>query len=274
MRQPRDFDFNGKGVSAAYDDVLVPVLFEPWAKALVKRVPVESHWFVVDLATGTGVVAQQLAGLVGGGGIVTAIDLSTDMLSVAKQRCSPYGETVRFVESPASPLRLGDEVADVVYCQQGFQFFPDKRSAAAEIFRVLKPGSITVVSTWYPVGQCQLFGTIHDQLKRCGQDRIAELIALPFDHMPADELVSHFASAGFDPVTLETPQDDMVFEGGVEQAYKMVYATPIGPHVRAMPDEILGEFRDGMKAALGAMTKDGVTRGAMKSNLLIARKPG
>ncbi len=151
--RPR-FGFNDKGVPAAYDNVLVPLMFEPWAEALLEHVAPPEGSSVVDVATGTGIVAQKLAERVAPGGSVTAIDISAEMLSLARKRCSDHSSVVRFVESPAAPLQLESDVADVVYCQQGFQFFPDKRAAAAEMYRVIRPGGTVAVTTWCPVNQC------------------------------------------------------------------------------------------------------------------------
>lgn len=266
-------DFNDKNVSAAYDDVLVPLFFRSWAMALVTRVQPFNGASVVDLATGTGVVAQQLAALVGSRGSVTAADISADMLSVAKQRCSAYGSVVAFVETPASPLALPTSSADVVYCQQGFQFFPDRQAAAAEMLRVLKPGGRVAVTTWCPVDQCEWFGAIHAALIGCDEPEIAAIIATPFNHMPAAEVVEHFSTAGFEEITAETPEADMVFAGGVEEALQAVPATPIGPRLHALSEQKRAAFREFMITALTAMTKDGVTSGRMVSNLLLAIKP-
>ncbi len=68
MSQPSEFNFADNSVASAYDNVLVPVLFKPWAARLVKEFGPWDGQRVLDLATGTGIVAQQLAGQVGSSG--------------------------------------------------------------------------------------------------------------------------------------------------------------------------------------------------------------
>ncbi len=273
MCEKPEFSFKDKGVPAAYDDVLVPLLFGPWAEALLEHVQPREGWCAVDVATGTGIVAQRLVDRVGPHGSVTAVDISAEMLALARQRCRGSGTAVRFVESPASPLRLEGSAADVVYCQQGFQFCPDRRAAAAEMCRVLKPGGTVVVSTWCPVDQCAFFGTICDALIHCGESEVADMMAAPFNHMPAGELTDHFTSGGFVDVVTELHEADLVFDRGPEQAYETSFATPIGPRLRAFSGSKLAAYRDHMIAALAKMTANGVTSGRMASNVLVAQKP-
>jgi ubiquinone/menaquinone biosynthesis C-methylase UbiE len=273
MPNRQEFKFSGNGVSAAYDDVLVPLLFEPWTESLMQRFAPIAGMRVVDVATGTGIVAQKVADRVGPNVRVTGTDISAEMLAVARKRCQKHSSFVSFVESAAAPLPVESVSTDVVFCQQGFQFFPDKRAAAAEMFRVLKRGGRAVVSAWRPLNRCTWFGAIHDALTRCDEGVIADMITVPFNHMPGDELVEHFRAAGFHGIELETPEADLVFEGGVEQAYQTVFATPIGPRLRALPDRKLAEFREAMLAEAEKMTVNGVTTGRMASILLVAERP-
>ena len=55
---------------------------------------------------------------------------------------------VRFVECPAGELDVGDTRFQVVLCQQGLQFFPDRLGAVREMARVLEPGGAALVSVW------------------------------------------------------------------------------------------------------------------------------
>ncbi len=74
MTNERGFNFSNAGVSTAYDDVLVPLMFKPWAEALLRHVAPPEGANVVDVASGTGIVAQKLADRVGPRGSVTAVE--------------------------------------------------------------------------------------------------------------------------------------------------------------------------------------------------------
>ncbi len=272
MSDRQDFDFDDDSVPRAYDSILVPLLFEPWAELLLKRLPPEPSWSVLDLATGTGIVAHKLTKKVGRPGSIIGTDVSPEMLAIARQRCNAASEIASFLESPASPLKLDDNTVDAIYCQQGFQFFPDKLSSAQEMYRVLRVGGKVAVSTWCPVDHCVFFAVICEALRRCEEDEIAKMMAVPFDFMPEDELLGHFKAAGFQRIYVDRCEKDLVFSGGVVQAYKTVYATPIAPKLRTLPEEKLSQFREVMLSELAKMTADDVTKGKMTSLVMTAEK--
>ena len=94
MKEPNDFSFSDDSVAGAYDDVLVPILFEPWAEALIDA---DGPWGgkrVLDLATGTGIVARLLADRVGPSGSVIGTDLNAEMLKVAAESISSESRNV------------------------------------------------------------------------------------------------------------------------------------------------------------------------------------
>ena len=92
--------------------------------------------------------------------------------------------------------------------------------------------------------------------------------------MPAAQLETHFTLMGFEEVALETHESDLIFHGGSQQAYETVFATPIGPRLRAFSEQAQSSFRKAVVMALAEMTQDGVTTGKMVSNVLVARRPG
>lgn len=87
MKESIEFDFGDDSVAKTYDTVLVPVLFESWATALIERYPDWEGKHVLDLAARTGVVTKNLARVVGKEGSVTAVDMNPQMLDMAKETC-------------------------------------------------------------------------------------------------------------------------------------------------------------------------------------------
>ncbi len=273
MTEFSDFSFRDNSVAGAYNDVLVPVLFEPWAVGLVEDYGQWETMCVLDLATGTGVVARLLAERVGPKGKVIGADINSEMLTLAKDRCAGATQEVHFIESPAHPLEISDDAVDVVVCQQGFQFFPDRRAAAEEMYRVLHPGGRVVVSTWLPVTECEFFGIMCNALSAIEESEIADMMRIPFDFMPEPELASHFGSVGFVAVEVKRQEQDLVFSGGLQHAITAAYSTPIAPKLRALPEEKQIIFRKKMAELLNELSDDGLKMGRMVSNVLSARKP-
>ena len=208
MSKSQEFSFADNSVALGYDNELVPVLFLPWAQDLVSEFGPWEGTRVLDLATGTGIVAQELAKQMKSGGSVLGTDLNGQMLEIARDRCRSYGSVVDFVESPAAPLEVESGSIDTVVCQQGFQFFPEKPEAAREIARVLKPGGRVIATTWRPLGECEYFGTIRDSLTALGEGDISELIRIPFDFMPEGELESAFQERRFPRSPDRAPREE------------------------------------------------------------------
>jgi len=273
MTESRTFNFDSSAIATTYDDVLVPVLFEPWAIRLLEEHPDWEGRCVLDLATGTGIVAQRLAERVGSRGKVIGTDINREMLSLAKKRCAGVIPAMDFIESPAHPLELGVNAVDAIVCQQGFQFFPDRRAAATEMYRVLRKGGRVIASTWRPVAECEFFGAICAALMTIEESEIADMMRVPFDFMPASELASHFASVGFVNVEVNQREQELVFAGGPKHAIDAAYATPIAPKLRALPDAKQVAFENAMSEHLDRLSDDGATMGRMVSNLLSAEKP-
>jgi ubiquinone/menaquinone biosynthesis C-methylase UbiE len=273
MSETAEFSFGDNSVASAYDNVLVRLLFEPWAVRLVEDYQPWEGRHVLDLATGTGIVAQLLAGQVGSGGKVLGTDINSEMLALARKRCADLTPAVRFIECPAHPLEISNTSIDFVVCQQGFQFFPDKLAAAREIYRVLRDGGKVIATTWQPVTECQYFKTICDALNEIGEPEMSDLMRVPFDFMPESEITAHFESAGFVNVQLRQQEQDLVIDGGVTNAVEIAYSTPIGPKLRALPDERQDQFRKTFSELLHKLSDGGNTMGRMVSNVLSADKP-
>jgi ubiquinone/menaquinone biosynthesis C-methylase UbiE len=267
-----DMDFSGEQVAAGYDDRLVPVLFDPWAERLVAEHGPWEGLSVLDLATGTGVVARRLADAVGSEGHILATDISAAMLERAARRCADVGDWVTLVETPAAPLAVPDASVDVAVCQQAFQFFPDRSAAAVELCRVLRPGGRFVATMWLPVESCEFFGSICASLEALDLNDLSQIMRVAFDFMPEGELPGQLRAAGFTDVRESRQEAPLIFEGGVDHAFQTARSTPIGASLRALPDSTYAAFRAELTGRLTAITEDGKTMGAMFTSLVTARK--
>lgn len=273
MESSRKFEFGDKAVAEAYDTVLVDVLFRPWAAQLVDEHGPWDGRRVLDLATGTGIVAELLGERVGPGGKVIGADINGEMLRLARKRCADARSPIEFIESPAHPLACPSESMDAVVCQQGFQFFPDKPGAAAEVCRVLEKGGRAIVTTWRPVGECEFFGAICSALEAIGEADISAKMRVPFDFMPEADLTRAFEAAGFLNISLNRQERPLVVDGGMAAAVAMPYSMPIGPDLRPLPKEQQDGFKEALSERLDSLSTDGVTMGRMVATLLYAEKP-
>jgi ubiquinone/menaquinone biosynthesis C-methylase UbiE len=113
-----------------YDRGLVPHIFVDYAADLSRRVAALNPRRVLEIAAGTGAVTRQLRDALPAVASLTASDLNPPMLEVAKQKFRA-GEDVAFQPADATSLPFADAAVDVVACQFGVMFFPDKDRSCA-----------------------------------------------------------------------------------------------------------------------------------------------
>jgi len=132
-----------------YEQWWVPAIMGTCAEDLVDVACLQTGEKVLDVACGTGVVAR-VAARVGGESVsVTGTDINCDMLKAARRFAHP--ECAREIEwcvGDAARLPFEDSTFDVVLCQQGLQFMPDRDASMREMKRVLAPGGRLVASVW------------------------------------------------------------------------------------------------------------------------------
>jgi ubiquinone/menaquinone biosynthesis C-methylase UbiE len=148
MSESRSGLFDFSSVPDSYRLHLQPTVFDPWARALLAFVPPARGTVVLDVASGTGAVAHAAAEIVGPDGRVIAADVSPMMLAGTGLAPADDRAPVELLECPADQLALPDGSVDVVYCQQGLQFMPDRGAVMTEMRRVLRPGGAAGIAVW------------------------------------------------------------------------------------------------------------------------------
>ena len=132
-----------------YEICWVPALMGQCAADLVDAASVHTGDRVLDVGCGTGVVAREAFRRAGSGAYVVGSDINAAMLDVAgKYALENDMAGIRWQECDATKMPFADEEFDVVLCQQGLQFMPDRAAAMAEMVRVLAPGGRLAVSVW------------------------------------------------------------------------------------------------------------------------------
>ena len=112
--------------------------------AVLEALQLRSGERVLDIGTGPGFLASEMAEAVGPGGHILAIDLSDPMLAMARQRCANQS-WVAFQAGAAADLPVGGAAFDVAVSVQVYEYLADVPTALAEMYRVLRPGGRGVV---------------------------------------------------------------------------------------------------------------------------------
>lgn len=196
-----DTAFTGS-IPALYDRCLGPLLFEPYAKDLAERASALAPRRILETAAGTGIVTAALVRALPDAEIV-ATDLNPDMLAVASAKIA--SPTVSFQAADAEHLPFPDGAFDLVLCQFGAMFFPDRVAAYAEARRVLKRGGLFLFNVWDRLDR--------NLLSKVAADAVAGLIAdggasfierVPFGYHDQARIERELVAAGFDAIGIET----------------------------------------------------------------------
>jgi SAM-dependent methyltransferase len=121
----------------------------PVAELLVELVGAGPGRELLDVATGTGNVAIPAARA---GAAVTGLDLTPELLVVARERTAAEGLEVGFVEGDAEELQFADGSFDLLTSCFGVMFAPRQQRAADELLRVARPGARIAIAAWTPAG--------------------------------------------------------------------------------------------------------------------------
>lgn len=139
-------DFGG-GIPDLYERGMAPVMFAGPAEAVAARVAALRPMQVLETAAGTGQATRRLAPLLPPGAVLTATDLSPAMLDRGAALLPP-GAGIAVRQADAQALPFPDAAFDLVLCQFGVMFFPDRAAAFREAWRVLRPGGRFLFTTW------------------------------------------------------------------------------------------------------------------------------
>src|ERR1700761_7911837 len=130
-----------------YDRYLAPLIFESYAFDLARRIALTDPTMVLETAAGTGVLTQAIALRLPEYVRIVATDLNQQMLERATARLD-HNHRIEWKQSDALSLPFADQRFDLVACQFGVMFFPDKVQGYKETHRVLKPGGRFVFNVW------------------------------------------------------------------------------------------------------------------------------
>jgi ubiquinone/menaquinone biosynthesis C-methylase UbiE len=274
MSDPSKFDFktSGNAVAQAYEELLVPRIFEPWSKLLLSEAQLSSGESVLDVACGPGTVARMASAMVGSNGKVTATDISPPMLNVARAKPqAPNSAPIEYVESPAHPLKVDEGSFNLTVCQQGLQFFPEKVEALKEMVRATRPGGRIAIAVWGSLPQNPIMGELHAALQETIPSHIADLMKAPFSLHDSEELMALAQEAGLGSVEVKTLSLPLVFEGGIDQAIRLLEATPLTPQIAELPVEQQTELTASIRTRLNQFVSGTQCQSSTISNILVGK---
>lgn len=250
-----------------YDRCLGPALFAPFAGHVAELAAAATPARVLEVAAGTGVATAELLRRLPATDIV-ATDLNPAMVAWGQERVP--GAT--WQPADAGDLPRPDASVDLVVCQFGVMFFPDRPRAFAEAFRVLAPGGRFLFTTWDVLAASAFPAALVAGLDAVIPDDPPTFVArVPHGYHDPARIEADLAAGGFGDVTVDrvtltgrAPSARVVAEG-------FCFGTPLRFALEQRGDlqALSGAVGEHMEGSLGA----GAIEGDLAAFVVTARKP-
>lgn len=183
-----------------YERFMVPPLFAPAADALLGAARPGPGDRVLDVGTGTGIVARRAVARVAPGGSVYGLDPILPMLAVARAASEREGAGIDWREGRAEALPFPDGSFDLVLSQFALMFFADRAVAMREMRRVLTEDGRLTCSVFQGIERHPFYVALDAAIsRRLGESAVGAIFALG----DAEALRAEVAKAGFREVTIE-----------------------------------------------------------------------
>ncbi|WP_019069367.1 class I SAM-dependent methyltransferase [Streptomyces hokutonensis] len=216
----------------AYERHLVPVFFQPFAVDLAARAAALRPRTILELAAGTGALTSALLTAVPTASVV-ATDLNEAMVTAGSAR-EPRAE---WRQADAQELPFEDGGFDLVVCQFGVMFFPDRPAAYAEVRRVLAPQGRFLFNSWGPLASHGFGAAFQTALERSMPEGAPPFLkAVPHGYSDPAVVTADLTAAGLTLDTAEEVTLEGVAESAASVATGFLTGTPVSAAVEARED--------------------------------------
>jgi ubiquinone/menaquinone biosynthesis C-methylase UbiE len=226
-----DKAFTGS-IPQIYERLLVPLIFAPYARDLAARIAQVRPRRLLETAAGTGVVTRALSAELAADVAITATDLNEPMLAQAKAALPD--PRVEWRQADALALPFDDASFDVVACQFGVMFFPDRIKGYAEAHRVLAPGGRLFFNVWDRIEDNEFADVVTRALAQVFPDDAPRFLArTPHGYHDRDTIRSDLQRAGFGAVTIDEVEHVSRAPSPREPAMAYCQGTPLRGEIEA-----------------------------------------
>jgi SAM-dependent methyltransferase len=262
----------GGSIAKFYDEYIVPLIFEPYAEDLARRLATRRLARVLEIAAGTGVVTRRLASLLPEDVSIVATDLNQPMLDLASEVGT--ARRVEWRQADAMQLPFEDGSFDAVVCQFGAMFFPDKAKAYSEARRVLRAGGVFLFNVWDRIEENEFADVITTELESIFPDDPPRFLArTPHGYHDIATIKQDLRGGGF----VTTPSVDTIAArstAGSARIPAMAYCqgTPLRNEIEARDKSRLGEATDIAERAIARRFGSGQVAGKIQAHIVAAER--
>ena len=257
-----------------YDRWLVPLIFEPCAQDLAERAAMLLPARILETAAGTGVLTRAFAARLGSRAEITATDLNLPMLEHAKRQM-PLHPRVRWQQADALSLPFENSHFDLVACQFGVMFFPDRVRGFAEARRVLKQDGAFVFNVWDRISGNDFADVVTQALgKLYPADPPLFLARTPHGYCDPARIRSDLGAAGYGEIDIQAV--DAVSRAVTPRDAAVAYCqgTPLRGEIEAGGGPGLERATEAATEALAARFGPGPIEGRIRALVITARRRG
>jgi len=253
-----------------YDTLMVPLIFEAYAADMAQRVAAMAPGAVLETAAGSGVVTRALAPRLVAGARYVVTDLNQPMLDFAASRQGPDSR-IEWRQADALALPFGDAAFDVVCCQFGAMFFPDRIAGYAEARRVLRPGGRFVFSVWDRIEENAFADDVTQAVATVfPQDPPRFLARTPHGYHDTTVIREELGRAGFTGIAIETRAEVSRAASARDAATAYCQGTPLRNEIEARDAGLLQLATDRAAQAIARRHGDGPVAGKIQAHVVVA----
>lgn len=225
-------------VAEGYSEVTMK-MFQGYAEEALALANLNAESCVLDVACGPGTLALNAAPKIRS---VNAIDFSESMVEILNNIIKDRSiENIETFCGDAQSLPYDDDSFDAAFSMFGLMFFPDRMQGYKEIYRTLKPGGKTIISSWAPTTQSPVMMAMFGALKAMNPElpepqTDVESLENP-EFFEAELIESGFKHVEVLPVSKGTQVDSVEeFWNGMVKG-----SAPLVMMKNSMPDEVWQE---------------------------------
>jgi ubiquinone/menaquinone biosynthesis C-methylase UbiE len=220
----------------AYTHFLHPFM-APYTDELIRDAQCKAGDRVLDVACGTGFVAKRVTAVSGVRCKISGLDVNEPMLNVA--RLEPG---IDWYLASAAEIPFPDNSFDVVLCQQGLQYFPDRKVAMKEMTRVLAPDGRLSLNVWGARERQPFILALADAIGKFLGPEAGEWIPLAYSLNTAEELHRLVQDAGLKEAKVRFETRTIRYPDVAEFATGFIQATPAAGLFTALSDDDKAKF--------------------------------
>jgi len=241
---------------------------------LVRAAQVGVGDHVLDVATGTGAVALELAKAVGQSGKVVGVDLSPGMLALARQGAKAF-PWLELLEVDAEALTF-EQAFDAVTCQFGLMFFPDVQGALSGMRRALKPHGRLAVAVHGRPENVPFFTAITQTVMDAFPPQQPNAGPGPLRFSNPDKLRAELQAAGFERVQLESSNCEIRFPSVDHYWHTFFQGSPrsFADQLEGLSEGALQELKASVRSRAQAYLHGNELRFPWEVTVAAAQKPG